>query len=58
MQELQRQSGLARLSDLYSLRSNDPPLPIEKQENVVLYSGKVWRALNLANWLAVGIGEI
>ena len=24
----------------------------------VLYSGKVWRALNLVNWVSVGIGKI
>ena len=23
----------------------------------LLYSGKIWRVLNLANWLSVGIGE-
>ena len=30
----------------------------EFKSSYIPYSGKVWRALNLANWLLEGIGEI
>ena len=48
------------------LYQNQTSLELHIQVFVLIYqiegdyriAGKVWRALNLANWLSVGIGEI
>ena len=38
----------------YIMMSDDSPPGKLK----LLHSGKIWRKLNLANWLSVGIGKI
>ena len=52
--EFRKKSPRLTVTIIYTLKTNR----VTTLTNYLPYSRKVWRALNLTNWLSVGISEV